>query len=115
MSIKHTPGPWVIDSDGDGKANAIVTSTHTASLDDDICEVYGGNMDDDDTRQANARLIVSSPDLLEALRKADALLKNASDTGLLDLLAGYMHPDEINGACDAVIAAIAKATGEPVA
>ena len=41
MKIEHTPGPWVIDSDGDGKANAIVTSTHTASLDDDICEVYG--------------------------------------------------------------------------
>ena len=115
MAIEHTPGPWVIDSDGDGKANAIVTSTHLASLDDDICEVYGGNMDGADIRQANARLIAAAPDLLAALRKADALLKNASDTGLLDLLAGYMHPDEINGACDAVIAAIAKATGEPVA
>ena len=125
MSIKHTPGPWVIDSDGDGKANAIVTSTHLASLDDDICEVYGGNKDDDDIRKANASLIAAAPDLLEALRKADALLKNASmgrerttlpaGNSFLDLLAGYMHPDEINGACDAVIAAIAKATGEPVA
>lgn len=55
----HTPTPWTIDSDGDGKPNAIITSTHDADgPDDDVCEVYGGNSDDDETRAANAALIV---------------------------------------------------------
>ena len=107
MGIKHTPGPWVIDSDGDGKANAIVTSTHLASLDDDICEVYGGNMDDDDTRQANARLIAAAPDLLAALRTLANQISPDSDD----------YPDSsyfrmMQDAEEKALAAIAKAEGK---
>ena len=105
MGIEHTPGPWVIDSDGDGKANAIVTSTHLASLDDDICEVYGGNMDDADTRQANARLIASSPDLLRALKR---LAHDLDGYGLAHPEGGRFECEHL----DFALAAIAKAEGK---
>ena len=104
MKIEHTPGPWEAREHSDGSHWFV-----------DWEQGGEGYTLVDGLSEADARLIAAAPDLLAALRKADALLKNASDTGLLDLLAGYMHPDEINGACDAVIAAIAKATGEPVA
>ena len=66
----------------DGKAYAIVTSTHTASLDDDICEVYGGNKDDDDIRKANASLIAAAPDLLEVLHECKSFLETQKEFGL---------------------------------
>ena len=110
MKIEHTPGPWVIDSDGDGKANAIVTSTHLASLDDDICEVYGGNMDGADIRQANARLIAASPDLLRACYQALAAMRDLAEQ------AGDVPEWNTGGdayeACNALRAAIAKAEGK---
>ena len=110
----HTPGPWVAEPVQGGISITGHMGAHVARI---------GYRDN--AAHADARLIAAAPELLEALRKADALLKNASmgrerttlpaGNSLLDLLAGYMHPDEINGACDAVIAAFAKATGEPVA
>ena len=107
MGIAHTPGPWVIDSDGDGKANAIVTSTHLASLDDDICEVYGGNMDGADIRQANARLIAAAPDLLQKLKALVNMLSDDKDD----------YPDSsyfrmIQDAEKEALALIAKAEGK---
>ena len=68
MNTNHTPGPWVTDTCGEGKPFAIVTSTHLPDgPDDDVCEVYGGNDDDDLVRQANAKLIAAAPDMLKAL------------------------------------------------
>jgi len=117
MGIKHTPGPWIVCTPSDSTDYlCIEEDSQLVGEASTIAEVnLGGSGISEQIGSGNARLIAAAPELLEALRKADALLKNASDTGLLDLLAGYMHPDEINGACDAVIAAIAKATGEPVA
>lgn len=91
-----------------------------------VCGLGWGNIGDDDpddaTRErAEALQAWAGPpeapisqdvarDMLSALRMADALIANASDAGLLDLLARDMHPDEINAACDAIRAAIARAT-----
>lgn len=61
---KHTPGPWAFDDD------RVITSPHTHNdLDDDVCEVYGGNDDIAEVRRANARLIAAAPELLEALKE----------------------------------------------
>ncbi len=60
---KPTPGPWCLDSAGQG--DVTVTSTHdTDGSDDDVCEVYGA---DEDQQLANATLIAAAPDLLAAL------------------------------------------------
>ena len=113
MSIKHTPGPWVIDSDGDGKANAIVTSTHTASLDDDICEVYGGNKDDDDIRKANARLIAAAPELLEAIREVVGFFDCAVEINALQKMALLLaHFDDNLEEIKRLQTAIAEEEGE---
>ena len=132
---KHTPGPWdfrkgdTLNPDRTFGIVRLLSRDECLQIDGDDSG-FGGRTEviaevtDGTTAEADARLIAAAPELLEALRKADALLKNASTSmgrerttlpagnSLLDLLAGYMHPDEINGACDAVIAAIAKATGE---
>lgn len=79
MNTKHTPGPWSIDSDGDGKPDAIITSQHLPEMDDDVCEVYGGNDDDCETRKANAALIAAAPDLLEALHAIIAKFESDPD------------------------------------
>lgn len=63
--------------------------------------------------RVNARLFAAAKDMLAALEAASALISNATDAGLLDLLAADMHPDEINAACDLVTAAIAKAKANP--
>lgn len=78
---RHTPTPWAIDSSGNGKSFAIITSTHLSDMDDDVCKVYGGNNDDDDARKANAEFIVqacnSHAQLVEALKTVIAGLEVA--------------------------------------
>ena len=101
----HTPTPWTIDSDGDGKPNAIITSTHDSNgPDDDVCEVYGGNADDDSTRKANAALIASAPDLLAALEA----MVDASWNGPIDA----DHPAR-QKAADALAKTRGETHGEP--
>ena len=71
METKHTPGPWAIDKTSNADSiELIVTSTHLQGQDDDVCSVYGGNDNNEQTREANARLIASAPELLEALETA---------------------------------------------
>lgn len=115
MSAQHTPGPWHIDTDGEGRPNAIVTSTHDHDgLDDDICEVYGGNYDDDATREANARVIAAAPCMLTALETARELLDEAMSVHIYDADNGEEpDPDCAYAAGLAEIdAALRKAKGE---
>jgi len=56
---KHTPGPWEADTDG-----LIYREPWMDEVDPNICKV---NMYRDDG-EANARLIATAPDLLEALK-----------------------------------------------
>lgn len=100
--MKQTPEPWIIDTDGDGKPFAIITSTHDkGGLDDDVCEVYGGNGDDDGVREANARLIASAPEMLKALQD----VRMMAVCGYLDQFVGEPW-------LNAVFAVTAKAEGD---
>jgi hypothetical protein len=68
MKTQHTQGPWTTDTSGEGKPFSIITSVHDEhGLDDDVCEVYGGNTDCEKIREANARLIAAAPQMLDAL------------------------------------------------
>lgn len=102
----HTPGPWFVTSSG--QPHDLVTSTHDDGLDDDVCEVYGGNDDSDEVRAANAHLIAAAPELLAALKEAERALtvavRHACD--MPDFDPGEHH------VIKAARAAIAKAEGK---
>ena len=53
-------------------------------------------------RDANGRLMAQAKAMRDVLRRVQAMLDIASQCGVLDRLADDMHPDEINGTCDAV-------------
>ena len=116
MSGQHTPGPWFR---GHFTGSVKLGSKDRHKL---IASVYGDDPScmPDDRMYANARLIAAAPDLLEALNKARAALKEQLEfliqchsdpaTGLItddaDLLAIESDQDLINS----IDAAIAKAT-----
>lgn len=89
---KHTPGPWYIFADG------IEVGTRGDFMPFSGCGCCGSpwmEADDQSQRMADARLIVSAPDLLEALKDCRRALELANAVGELAV----------------VDAAIAKATG----
>ena len=87
MTQKHTPGPWVIGYDNDtGPDDDYFIEWVTAGP----AQLHEKNAD------ADARLIASAPDLLEALEMAQLWLE----------FDGRFNMQKIN-------AAIAKAKGEP--
>ena len=88
-TTKHTPGPWKLDTKW-----ALIM--HGAT---EICAIHTGNF-------ANARLIASAPDLLEALQE----YLNIDN----DLIGGMPRTERHEDADSQARAAIAKATGEEV-
>jgi hypothetical protein len=114
MTTEHTPGPWTFDTSGEGKPCSIITSVHDEhGPDDDVCEVYGGNTDCEKTRKANARLIAAAPELLEALMESRGAICAVLCAMRRDMPNHSWIP-ALNKAEERSIAAIAKATGEPV-
>lgn len=104
MNTKHTPGPWAVYYQNGDKP--YIVAEQGKNLDNPIiCEmcldvppqIIGGVAIED----ANARLVASSPDLLEAL---DRILKAANASDSNEPLLGWV--------ADTASAAIAKATGE---
>ena len=102
---KHTPGPWMVESDGkeDATVTAFTAVHHNPVY---ICRVYGEGVlaragDSTEERAANARLIASAPDLLVTLRE---LLADCTDTD-----GGLLRPTHY--VVDRARAAIAKAEG----
>lgn len=85
---KHTPGPWFINGTL-GHAVCVVAQVRIAA----------DKLPDSNT-DADSRLIAAAPDLLEALKLADAMLSGAN-----------MNEKTVE---QKVRAAIAKATGENV-
>ena len=69
---KHTPGPWHVDQIDQStiqiKAAGVI-----------VAEVCSGSTFTrlSDEQQANARLIAAAPDLLDELRKAHQIIRNA--------------------------------------
>ncbi len=97
MSAKHTPGPWHTVNSGSAVVGNIAEIEKSF-----VASVYGrdGGVDDRcPTLQANARLIAAAPELLREAEWCVALLKSRS-----------LNEDE-QAVLDAMIAAIAKATG----
>lgn len=71
---KHTPGPWVVwYSDWPGVVGVECASGET------IADCSHSN--DPDLSEANARLIATAPELLEALVATRALVSEAAMTG----------------------------------
>jgi hypothetical protein len=110
----HTPGPWQIqlwnDSSRPSRRDTPVITTGK----DAIGELF--NLWDEDgedreaERLANARLIAAAPDLLAALKDAEALLfllgKEHEETGGIDYNADF-----IAGTRNELLLSIAKAEG----
>jgi hypothetical protein len=92
----HTPGPW--EMRGPCEITGRYSVTHNGPL------FYVGDAGEPGDGEANARLAASAPELLEALRDAEFLLRKAGQ------LAGPMRDSFNRSAADAR-AAIAKATG----
>lgn len=65
---KHTPAPWMLNKTDE----VIQTPAGTAVCDFERAHVYG---DDSDEWQANARLIATSPQLLQALKESVEVLR----------------------------------------
>lgn len=94
MEHKHTPGKWFrkgltvygLNGSGFNRFSALVQDAHTC----------------DEELEANAQLMAASPELLEALVKAQEDINWMLNTG-----------QTLNGHCfDYIDATIAKATGE---
>jgi hypothetical protein len=58
---KHTPGPWKIRTDGNGKTYVVTSLVYIAQV------FISDNSIDAPIDEANARLIAAAPDLLRAL------------------------------------------------
>lgn len=106
----HTPGPWetcvysrqrMIRRVGSGAAFVHVLSTPPMCKPDEARAVAN----------ANARLIASAPELLEALRAAEQFIANGVELGFIRL-PDADTPDPAHGTLPAIRAAISKATGE---
>jgi len=81
MSAQYTPGPWIGAGPSFGAPRMQYTTEIIAERDDEdecetICELPIKGLDAE--QEANARLIAAAPDLLEALKLADALLSGAN-------------------------------------
>lgn len=99
MNVQHTPGPW----EWDDMRTKLVGHKGAKVLQDgegmwDLCSCVAVVDDKPERARSNARLIAAAPDLLEALKLADAMLSGAN-----------MNANVVE---QKVRAAIAKATGE---
>ena len=104
-SAKHTPGPWFSEIDGLGsnRVGAFGFDTHDGT--EILAQVRSYREINYSTAKANARLIASAPDLLEA---AELWLKynDADEEDSVEMMLNYAD------ALKATRAAIAKAKGE---
>ena len=101
--VKHTPGPWAVDSDGAGwYIEATPERGHSLAF---IASPEFQEEPDTSASEAeaNASLIAAAPDLLEALNEMTRLALGPT---------GGCSAAEKRNAIEASIAAIAKATGE---
>jgi hypothetical protein len=94
---KHTPGPWIIDRNGD-------VNHHSYFVSDFPIAMVSGPLTD---KAANARLIAAAPDLLEALIETSSSLRQCFECDE-DAADAYGITEQLKKADSA----IAKATGK---
>lgn len=110
MSTKHTPGPWTVteSSDWTGMSGVSLGIDDAAGQDGErdyhLATVVHG---DPDELAANARLIASAPELMQALQEAENALDDYVER--LEKLGGQMNYGR--KVLMQARAAIAKATG----
>ena len=64
--MTHTKGPWIVERSEIHDSEVVYINTDSGTWKQgEVCVLYG----DLDTNLANARLIASAPDLLEALER----------------------------------------------
>lgn len=81
---KHTPGPWETDR---SNSHAGQIATIHWCLDDDWIEVWSPDWPrDEETQEANARLIAAAPELLDALRCLHECIRTGQGHALQDML-----------------------------
>jgi hypothetical protein len=75
---KFTQGKWIVKSENDGSNIYIKDATNTAA----ICKLYTQNaiVLNKEEAVANAKLIASAPELLEALK---AVFKSKTERGII--------------------------------
>ena len=101
---KHTPGPWEVGTEWNGKPRLMVRSKEGESSFE--IAVLLGNYDE---RESNARLIACAPEMLEALRNSHM---HELDGPMPDGFSWEEHQQKAPGG--PVCALIAKATEEPL-
>lgn len=70
--MPHTPGPWTMKNTGDGKSIFVTGSANDYFVNLD-CEIDSDDKDGE-TAEANARLIVAAPELLDALKMVQEIV-----------------------------------------
>lgn len=106
MSAKHTPGPWRFYTEPQPNGCPIVG---TKGL---MVAMLAHSINHEDQREqaiANASLIASAPDLLEALKEARRWIGGGD---MSDGMAREIWTPAYAATVDMVDAAIAKATGQ---
>tara|TARA_R110000868_G_scaffold267260_1_gene526551 strand:+ start:204 stop:764 length:561 start_codon:yes stop_codon:yes gene_type:complete len=110
----HTPGPW--KSDGYHVRQSGQSGTRMIA---DVCYTGPHHTPPDEypvscriADEANARLIASSPELLEALREQESAEQWIADNDESDPFFEETYKHMLNAARDSRRAAIAKATGK---
>lgn len=79
---KHTQGPWRVDRVGDNIEIRPVHPTHGCTLGfAPIARIIGDKrVTDDETDEANSRLVASAPRMSEALKRAARILAELPDS-----------------------------------
>lgn len=108
--VKHTPGPWFIENDGDS-LNVIGHPTWECSRfgkagEWDVATITEFHEDNKDETISNARLISAAPDLLECLVELYAIVRGECPQ-ILNEDSGGSAELELS-----IIEAISKARGE---
>lgn len=107
MSTKHTPGPWSVEDPMGPELLQIVANANAPVYEWRWIAQVGTEEPEDrfdvppDEARANARLIAAAPEMYEALKAQDALMKSA----------GTISDAAIREATAKMRAAIAKAEG----
>ena len=108
---EHTVGPW--ETDRNNCHSGSIATIH-GCIGNDWVEIWSPNWPkDEETQEANARLMANAPDLLEALENAKLFAEWVECVGRTDCEI-YKH--ELKASADQSIerinAALAKAKGE---
>jgi hypothetical protein len=111
METKHTPGPWTAEPYGDNGRWEVNSDGKLPwkAIADIRCDHMGADAVNEAEAEANAKLIAAAPELLEACQAAFDLvyriaLKHRES----------MSQQEYTSTQEALLAAIAKATGQSV-